>query len=100
MALTLALAAIIATFLSAILPLFFFRRPGLQVRLSFLLLGLAGVAAAGGGGMALLDRTTEQIVLPLGLPWLHVVLSLDPLAGFFLFIVGAVTFIAACYGPG
>ena len=100
MALTLALAAIIATFLSAILPLFFFRRPGLQVRLSFVLLGLAGVAAAGGGGMALLDRTTEQIVLPLGLPWLHVVLSLDPLAGFFLFIVGAVTFIAACYGPG
>ena len=100
MALTLALAAIFATFLSALLPLFFPRRPALQVRLSFVLLGFSGIAAAVGGGMALLARTTEQVVLPLGLPWLHVALSLDPLAGFFLFIVGAVTFIAACYGPG
>ena len=100
MALTLALAAIFATFLSALLPLFFPRRPSLAVRLSFLFLGIAGVAAAGGGGLALLAGTTEQLVVPLGLPWLHVSLHLDPLAGFFLFIVGAVTFIAACYGPG
>ena len=50
--------------------------------------------------MALLQRTSEQVVLPIGLPWLHVYLRLDPLAGFFLFIVGLVTCIASCYGPG
>ena len=46
MALTLALLAVLTTFLSAIVPLFFPRRPSLAIRLSFLLLGTAGIAAA------------------------------------------------------
>lgn len=99
MALIIAEYAVLATLLSAIVPLFFPGRPYLQSWLSFLLLGISGLAASWAGGMALLFRTTEHIVLPIGLPWLHVTLCLDPLAGFFLFIVGLVTFIAACYGP-
>ncbi len=99
MPIVIAQTALLATLLSAIVPLLFLQRPHLQSRLSFLLLGIAGLAASWGGGMALLLRTTEQIILPIGLPWLHVSLRLDPLSGFFLFIVGFITFIAACYGP-
>ena len=99
MTMIIAETAVSAALLSAIVPLFFYRLPYLQSWLSFLLLGISGLAASWGGGMALLLRTSEQVVLPIGLPWLHVSLCLDPLAGFFLFIVGFVTFIAACYGP-
>jgi formate hydrogenlyase subunit 3/multisubunit Na+/H+ antiporter MnhD subunit len=49
--------------------------------------------------MTLLTNQAAQVVLPIGLPWLHVCLRLDPLAGFFFFIVGFVSFTAACYGP-
>ena len=99
MALILAEAAVVLAVLSAVVPLFFLRRPHLHSRLSFFLLGLSGLAAVWGGGSALLLRTSEQTVLPIGLPWLHVFLHLDPLAGFFLFIVGFITVVAACYGP-
>ncbi len=99
MVLTIAQFAVLATFCSAIVPLFFFRLPQFQVRLSFIFLGISGVAAAWAGGSALLLRTVEQTILPVGLPWLHVYLRIDPLAGFFLFIVGLITSIAACYGP-
>ena len=100
MAILLAETAVLAALLSAIMPLFFLRRPHLQSRVSFLLLGISGLAASWGGGTALLSRSTEQIVLPIGLPWLHVILCLDPLAGFFLFIVGLITLVVACYGHG
>jgi len=99
MALIFAEAAVVLAVLSAVVPLFFYLRPHIHSRLSFFLLGLSGSAAAWGGGSALLFRTTEQTVLPIGLPWLHVFLHLDPLAGFFLFIVGFITLVAACYGP-
>ncbi|MDP3480084.1 MAG: proton-conducting transporter membrane subunit, partial [Desulfoprunum sp.] len=99
MSLNLAQLAIFFTLLSAIVPLFFLRKPYLLVRLSFFFLGISGIAAAWAGGMTLLTNQAEQIVLPIGLPWLHVFLRIDPLSGFFLFIVGFITFIAACYGP-
>jgi formate hydrogenlyase subunit 3/multisubunit Na+/H+ antiporter MnhD subunit len=99
LALIVAEAAVSTALLSSILPLFLLRWPHLQSRLSFVLLGISGLAASWGGGTALLLRTTDKVVLPIGLPWLHVSLCLDPLAGFFLFIVGIITLMAACYGP-
>jgi formate hydrogenlyase subunit 3/multisubunit Na+/H+ antiporter MnhD subunit len=99
MAIVIAELAVVTTLLSAVVPLFFRRRPHLQSLTAFFLLGISGLAASWSGGMALLLRTTEQVVLPIGLPWLHVTLCLDPLAGFFLFIVGFITVIAAWYGP-
>lgn len=99
MAIIIAESAVLIALLSTIVPLLFLSYPQLHARLSFFLLGISGLAAAWGGASALLSRTTEQVILPIGLPWLHVSLCLDPLAGFFLFIVGFVTFIAACYGP-
>lgn len=97
--LPLAQSGIILSFLSAIVPLLFLRQPNLLVRVSFLFLGISGIASAWAGGWSLLTNHTEQVVLPLGLPWLHVFLRIDPLSGFFLFIVGLITFLAACYGP-
>ena len=97
--LTVAQLAIFLSFLSAVLPLLFLRQPYLLVRTAFLLLGSAGLAAAWAGGVTLLTNHAEQVVLPIGLPWLHVFLRIDPLAGFFFFIVGFVTFTTACYGP-
>ena len=99
MSLPLAQWAVFFTFLSAILPLLFLRRPYLLVRIAFIFLGIAGIASAWAGATALLTNHVEQIILPLGLPWLHVFLRTDPLSGFFLFIVGLITFIIACYGP-
>lgn len=99
MALTIAELAVLLALLSSVVPLLFLRFPYFQGRLSFFLLGISGLAACAGGGMALLARTSELVILPIGLPWLHVYLSLDPLSGFFLFVVGLITFIAGCYGP-
>ncbi len=99
MSLTIAELAVFLTLLSSIVPLFFLRWPFFLVRLSCILLGASGVASAWSGGMALLTNSTEQVVLPIGLPWLHVLLRIDPLSGFFLFIVGFVTFVTSCYAP-
>jgi hydrogenase-4 component B len=98
MSLTIAQVAIFSSFLSAIVPLLFLRKPYVLVKLSFFFLGVSGIASVWAGGMALLTNRIEQIVLPLGLPWLHVFLRIDPLSGFFLIIVGLITFSAACYG--
>ena len=99
MALTIAEAALVLALLSAVVTAFFSPYPRLLNRLAFLLLGAAGLAACFAGGSALLQQSHELVVLPLGLPWLHVSLLLDPLAGLFLFIVGLITCMAACYGP-
>ena len=99
MILAIAEAAVVLALLSAVVPAMFFAHPRLCNRLAFVLLGAAGLAASLAGGLALLWRAEMQVVLPLGLPWLHLSLHLDPLAGLFLFIVGLVTAITASYGP-
>jgi len=99
MSLTIAQLAVILTLLSSLTALVLARRPRFMVNLSFVLLGLSGIAAAGAGAMTLLQNQTEQTILPIGLPWLHVCLRIDPLSAFFLFIVGFVTFVTSLYGP-
>ncbi|MDX2493589.1 MAG: hydrogenase 4 subunit B, partial [Desulfuromusa sp.] len=58
--------------------------------------GFSGIL---GGGMALLGKVDIRAELPIGLPWLHCHLHLDPLSGFFLFLVSLISLIAAIYGP-
>jgi len=99
MSLIIAQMAILLTFMSSVVVIVFARRPYFMVKLSFILLGLSGVMAAGVGGMVLMAKQVEQAVLPIGLPWLHVCLRIDPLSAFFFFIVGFVTFVFSCYGP-
>ncbi len=99
MSLTLAQLAVFLTLISSVSALVFARRAHFMVNLSFFLLGLSGIASVGAGGLALLGNQVEQAVLPVGLPWLHVCLRIDPLSAFFFFIVGFVTFVTSCYGP-
>ncbi len=64
------------------------------------LLGMSGLAAVTAGASVLLSGAQRVDVLPLGLPWLHWHLRLDPLSGFFLAVVGGLVAIIALYAPG
>jgi len=68
--------------------------------LLFPLLGAGGLAAAALGLWLLIDNITRDFIFPLGLPWLSWHLHLDPLAGFFLLLVGLVVVAVSLYGPG
>jgi len=98
--LLIAKTAVISALLSALIPPLLAHWPRLSKLLAFTLLGLAGLSALVAGGMALLQPHPLHETLPVGLPWLHAQIQLDPLAGFFLIIVGLVTAVIACYGPG
>jgi len=95
----LALLAVISAMLSGMLPLLAPRSTSMIKWLAFPLLGLAGLAGVLGGGKALIEQTSSTLVLPIGLPWLHSYLHIDPLSGFFMAIVGLVTMVAAIYAP-
>ncbi|WP_455222945.1 hydrogenase 4 subunit B [Kaarinaea lacus] len=64
------------------------------------LFALAGLAALIGGLLALVNSEVTQIELPLGLPWLPWRVRLDALAGFFLCLIGTVSFAVGLYAPG
>ncbi len=68
-------------------------------RAGFPLLGAAGLAAVAAGGWALLGNVTAVATLPLGLPWLAWHVRLDPLAGFFLLLIGVLVVAASLYAP-
>jgi formate hydrogenlyase subunit 3/multisubunit Na+/H+ antiporter MnhD subunit len=74
------------------------RRPAVQA-LSFGSLGLGGLAGAIAGAAMLAGAEGFRTELPIGLPWLHIHLRLDPLAGFFLGLIGLVTFAVSLFGP-
>jgi formate hydrogenlyase subunit 3/multisubunit Na+/H+ antiporter MnhD subunit len=48
----------------------------------------------------LFSGASESFIYSPGLPWLHWHLRIDPLAGFFLSLVGLVVFVISLYGPG
>ncbi len=98
MAFTLILSAIIAALASAFLPILFYRSTTGVKYSSLLLLGISGLTGVLGGGTALLKKVDVTAELPIGLPWLPCHLHLDPLAGFFFFLVSLVTLIIAIYG--
>lgn len=99
MPLHLAQLAVLSALASAFLPLPVYRSTRSLKILAFLLLGLSGLAAFAAGIFALFAATPSEVVLPIGLPWLHCQLRTDPLAGFFLTIIGLITMIASVYGP-
>ncbi|MDY0211477.1 MAG: hydrogenase 4 subunit B [Desulfuromonadaceae bacterium] len=68
-------------------------------RMAFTLLGLSGLVTAVSGCMGMLTGCSLNLILPIGLPWLNSHQHLDPLAGFFLIIVGGVTAIVSLFGP-
>ena len=69
-------------------------------RCAFALGTLAGLALAVAGLQAIWLAAPEQMTLPLGLPDLPFHLRLDPLAGFFLLLLGAVSAGVSIYAAG
>lgn len=100
MALNLAFAAVMASLLSAAVSLGAHRRIVVLRALAFPLLGLAGATAAVAGLITLSSGAVFTDTLPIGLPWLHWQVRLDPLSALFLIIIGIVTFAVALFGPG
>jgi hydrogenase-4 component B len=69
-------------------------------KLSFPLGSLAGLALAAAGLQAIWVAAPEQMTLGLGLPELPFHLRLDPLAGYFLMLLGAVAAGVSIYAMG
>ncbi|RMF46619.1 MAG: hydrogenase 4 subunit B, partial [Deltaproteobacteria bacterium] len=99
MSMNLSFVAVGAALLSSLLPLLWGRSPGAVRTTAFVLLGLSGLAGVVGGVQALIVDQHVSVVLPVGLPWLHCHLALDPLSGFFFAVVSLVALVAAVYGP-
>jgi len=98
MPLSIAQLAVLFALASALAPLPFFRSNRLLKAMAFVLLGFSGLVALIAGGLALFADAPSDLILPIGLPWLHCHLHTDPLAGFFLVIIGLITTVAAVYG--
>jgi formate hydrogenlyase subunit 3/multisubunit Na+/H+ antiporter MnhD subunit len=67
---------------------------------SFVLSALASALAAAAGAIAVARGTVSSAVLALGLPELPFSLRLDPLAGFFLVVIGSLSLFVAIYSLG
>ena len=63
-------------------------------------LALAGLAAAAAGILALAGNSRAILALPIGLPWFSLQVGVDPLAGVFLLLVGALLFATGIYARG
>ncbi|WP_298188508.1 hydrogenase 4 subunit B [Metallibacterium sp.] len=100
LALPLAGVAVLAALASAAVSPAAARWPRVLSWLSFPLLGVCALAALGAGIDALWFGGMHHALLPLGLPWLPWQVQVDPLAGVFLLILGAVLLAVAVYGPG
>jgi len=86
--------------LSAVVSLFSARMPRLLRVLATPLFSLAGLAALTAGLIALVNGDVATAELPLGLPWLPWQVRLDALSGFFLSVIGVVSFAVGIYALG
>lgn len=84
---------------SAVLSLAADRFPRMLPNVAFSLLVVSGAASVAIGLDAVLTGGHWAVELPLGLPWLRWHLRLDPLAGFFLCLIGVGTLAVSLYAP-
>lgn len=84
---------------SSVAALFTHSLPALMRFLVFPLLGASGLLALGSGLGLLLDPMTLTAELPLGLPWQHWQIRLDPLSALMLCLIGLMVIAASIYGP-
>ncbi len=96
-ALQLAGGAVVLALLSALVSFF---PAGVRRVMAIPLFALAGLLALLAGVGALFHGGVATAELPLGLPWLPWQVRLDALSGFFLCVVGVVSFAVGLYAPG
>ena len=96
-ALQLAGGAVVLALFSALVSFF----PGGARRFVVMpLFASAGLLALVAGVVTLFNGGVTTAELPLGLPWLPWQVRLDALSGFFLCVVGVVSFAVGLYAPG
>ncbi|OGW21057.1 MAG: hydrogenase 4 subunit B [Nitrospirae bacterium GWB2_47_37] len=76
------------------------RNQGLLIRVSFILSALASFMATASGIWTVKNGITEKIILPIGLPDLPFHLRLDALSGFFMTVIGLLSFFVSIYSIG
>src|SRR5665647_2934728 len=72
----------------------------LTINLCFSITAAASLAALAAGIMAVHHGSNSSAVVALGLPDLPFHLRLDPLAGFFLCVIGLLSFFVSIYSVG
>jgi len=92
-----AVVAMLALLVAALASLAGNQYPSLLRKFVQPLIALAGLSVAVSGVMALYLGGVYTITLPLGLPWFHWHLRLDALSGFFLCLIGVVSFAVGVY---
>ncbi|MBF0565779.1 MAG: hydrogenase 4 subunit B [Nitrospirae bacterium] len=95
-----AAASISMLFVVALLAALLKNSQRLAITLSFFLAAVASLLSVIAGIWAVGSGTTNQIVLLIGLPDLPFHMRLDPLAGFFLTVIGALSFFVSVYSIG
>ncbi len=84
----------------AVLALLLGRRQRLLVVVSFAVSAVASLSATVAGVRVVGWSTTSQAIMSIGLPDLPFHLRLDPLAGFFITVVGILSFVVSIYSIG
>jgi len=98
--LQLALLAVAAALVSSGVSVATARVPWLLRTVVMPVFALSGLVALTAGLAALISGDLATLELPLGLPWLPWHVRVDALGGFFLCVIGVVTFAVGLYGPG
>src|SRR3990172_701342 len=93
-------ASIIVFLCISLVSALFANRQSILVKLSSALSAAACLVAASGGFLSVLAGSTEAMVLPIGLPDMPFYMRLDPVAGFFVSIVGLLGFFVSVYSIG
>lgn len=95
-----AATSVILLFIVGLFACLLRRNQGLSIRVSFILSALASFVAAASGIWTVGNGITERIILPIGLPDLPFHLRLDALSGFFLTVIGLLSFFVSIYSMG
>jgi formate hydrogenlyase subunit 3/multisubunit Na+/H+ antiporter MnhD subunit len=78
----------------------FTRYQKLLIYVSFSLMAISSLIAVIAGILSVASGVPESITIPIGLPDLPFHLRLDPLSGFFLTVIGSLSFFVSIYSTG
>lgn len=95
-----ACSSILLLFLLAALSGLFRERQCLLIYLCSFMTATASLLSVAAGVWTVTGETTERLVLLIGLPDLPFSLRLDPLAGFFITVIGLLAFFVSIYSAG
>ncbi|KJU83043.1 hydrogenase-4 subunit B [Candidatus Magnetobacterium bavaricum] len=87
-------------FMAALLSVFLNRHQRLLINVSFVLTAIASLLLLSAGWWTVNGGLTDKTTLLLGLPGLNFHMRLDPLAGFFLTVIGLLAFFVSVYSIG